>query len=149
LLGTHTQRVRLIDRLVARLRSSHLDRRLAEGASPESSVALALHAAWVARPSHLHQVARSLERVVSAAETSPTSQTVPGVPINREAVRRAKPDLEALSRRLQSVRLVNVRGVATTRMLLADGAGPLYHACRSRDLRAEVHLAFTQLDLVM
>jgi hypothetical protein len=148
--GTHTQRVRMSDRLVARFLASRLDRQLADGASPESSVALALHAAFVARPSQLDRLAHSLERLVSTAETSrPTSRAAVRVPVRREAVRRARPDLEALSRRLRSVELVNVRGVAMARLLLADGAGPLYRSCRSRDLRAEVNLALAQMDRVL
>ncbi|HXW79097.1 MAG TPA: hypothetical protein VEJ84_06335 [Acidimicrobiales bacterium] len=148
--GTHTQRVRLLDRLVARFLACRLDKRLAEGASPESTVALALHAAFVTRPSQLLPLARSLERLVSATETTlPNSGTVLSVPINRDALRRAKPDLEALSRRLRSVGLMNVRGVAMARLLLADGAGPLYQSCASRDLRDEVHLALAQMERVM
>ena len=150
LVGAHTQHVRLFDRIMARLSSSRLDTELANGASPESSVALALRAELLARPSQLHLLACSVERLVNTAETPTlTSHTGLRVPIVRDAVRGARAELEALSRRLRSPGLVNVRGVARARLLLTDGTGPLYQSSTSRDLRAEVELALAQMDCVI
>jgi len=61
------RRVRLRDRLLARMRAAALDAELAGGTSPESSVVLALHAVHLSRPSQRRLLAGSLRRVVASA----------------------------------------------------------------------------------
>jgi hypothetical protein len=48
--GLSVRHVRVRDRLKARIRAGALDRQLAEGTAPETSVALSLHASRVYEP---------------------------------------------------------------------------------------------------
>ena len=66
--GLGLRRVRLRDRVRARLRTSALDEQLAAGASPESSVALALHAGQLCRPQQRRLLARSLIEIARSCE---------------------------------------------------------------------------------
>src|SRR5580692_8979707 len=92
------RRVRVRDRLLARMRTSALDHQLAAGASPESSVPLALHAAYLCREDQRLLLARSLSEIAEASEV-PEGRRVKA-PISRQAVRRARAELAALVDRL-------------------------------------------------
>ena len=133
-LGLH--RVRWRDRLVARVRTSDLDRQLAAGAAPETSVPLALHAGRLCQPAERRTLARSLANIAAAAEApaGPRLKT----PICRPAVRRACAELAAVAGRLTSAGPVDVHGVARVRALLADGTGPLYRPAPPERLRHEL-----------
>jgi hypothetical protein len=137
------QRVRLRDRLRARLRAAELDNALAAGASPESDVALALHAGRLCRPGQRQLVARGLTRVAAAAGApTPRRNTVP---VCRPAVQRARDDLQAVLDRLDAGP-VDVRGVARIRTLLADGTGPLYRQSAPDRLRHDLRAALAAMD---
>src|SRR5258708_30899598 len=69
--------VRLWDRLLARLRASRLDRDLADGASPDATVALALRAQRLVRPRTRRDVARGAQRVPAAATQAPAAHPTP------------------------------------------------------------------------
>jgi hypothetical protein len=140
--GLAVQRVRLRDRVRSRVLATALDRQLAAGATPEASVALALHAARVYGPTQRRLLARSLTRIAS----EPASARV-GVPVDRVAVERARDELEAVADRLSADGPVSVRGVARIRLLLADGSGPLYRAARPEQLRRELCSTLAALDL--
>jgi hypothetical protein len=142
--GLLLQRVRLRDRLAARLRASSLDSELAAGTSPESSVRLALHAEHLHAGSQRRALARSLRRVGAASEpaTSPRAR----VPLDRVAVQRARPEIDAVADRLTSSEPVDARGVAWLRALLADGTGPLYRERVPGRLRRELAAALASLD---
>jgi hypothetical protein len=118
------RRVGWRDRVAARLRAGALDAALVAGASPESSVPLALHAEHLCARSQRRLLARSLRRLVAVSE-APATRRSP-VPINRVAVRRAGGELESLADRLAADGPVDVRGVAKLRALLSDGTGPFY-----------------------
>jgi hypothetical protein len=142
--GLSVRRVRVRDRLKARVRAGALDRQLVEGAGPDTSVALALHAARVYGPSQRRILARSLSRLAG----SPDSHSARlHVPVDHEAVRRAYGELEAVADRLDGEGPVSVQGVARIRLLLADGTGPLYRAARPEQLRRELQSALRALDL--
>src|SRR5271165_7361186 len=102
-------RVRLRDRLAARLRATALDRELAAGASPESSVALAVHAGHLCEPAQRRLLSHSLVRVVTDAE-SPESRRVTAL-VCRGAVREARAELVAVAERLLLPGPVGVHGV--------------------------------------
>jgi hypothetical protein len=142
--GIAARRVHLFDRLAVRLRASQLDSELAGGAAPESDFALALHAERLTRPSQRRALARSLQRIVSAAE--PSTSVRLRVPLCRDRVCDDRTELEALSDRLLLGGPVCVQGVAMVRVLLADGAGPLYRMRTARDLRAELSTAMAAMD---
>jgi hypothetical protein len=142
--GLAVQPVRLRDRVRARVRATALDRQLAAGATPEASVALALHAARVYGQTQRRLLARSLTRIAEASE--PASARV-GVPVDRVAVERARDELEAVADRLNADGPVSVRGVALIRLLLADGSGPLYRTAPPELLRRELCSTLEALDL--
>lgn len=122
------------DRILARLRATSLDHQLAAGTSPESSVQIALHAARLCRPEHRRRLAASLRAVAAAARGTRRTRA----PINRKSVRLAMAELETLSEWLESDEPIDVRGIALVRVLLGDGAGPLYHRTTPRLLQREL-----------
>ena len=142
--GLSVRHVRVRDRLTARLRAGTLDRQLAEGAAPETSVALSLHASRVYEPSQRHFLARSLIRLADSSD-APSARF--RVPVDHEALRRAYHELEAIADRLNRDGPVSVQGVARIRLLLADGTGPLFRAARPEQLRRELQSALAALDL--
>ncbi len=137
------QRVRLHDRLRARLRAGSLDRELAGGASPESSIDLALHAAHLCGSSQRRVLACTLSRIAVAADTR---GPLPAAPVCRSAVERARPELAAVVDRLAATGPVGVGGLARLRCLLADGSGPLYRASAPGRLRCELASALAALE---
>ena len=142
--GLGLRRVRWWDRVVVRARASALDQKLATGASPESSMALAVHAGRLCNPAQRRVLARSLARIVAASE-APAGHRL-AAPVCRPAVHRARAELAAVSGRLMTNGPVDVRGVARVRQLLADGTGPLYQSAPPDRLRHELAAALTALD---
>ena len=137
--------VRLRDRLSAAWHADALDRRLAEGASPEESVATALRA----RRLTSRRTRRSLARALDAALRNATTPAVAGVRHARlaaEGVAAAAPELAALRTRLLTQDITSVRGVAATRLLLVDGGGPVHDVRRVADLRGSVRRALAAFD---
>jgi hypothetical protein len=142
--GLGLQRVRVRDRLVARIRRPALDRELAAGASPESSVALAVHARYLCRPEQRRLLARSLTEIGAASGAPPARRL--HAPLALHAVARAGAELDAVVDRLAAADPVHVSGVARIRELLADGTGPLYRERRPGQLRAELLAALRAMD---
>jgi hypothetical protein len=140
------RRVRWRDRLVARLRSYHLDRRLAAGVPPERSAALSLRAARLIDPGAGADLGRRLQTVVAEADGRllPRARIAP----RRRAVLEAADELEALARRLAGPEPRAARGVAQARLLLVEGGGPLYSHRSGEDLPAAVRRARAALELI-
>jgi hypothetical protein len=61
-------------------------------------------------------------------------------------VKEARPELERLARRLADPDPVDARGVALTKALLSDGAGPLYWARSPESLGARLREALGALE---
>jgi len=61
-------------------------------------------------------------------------------------VREARPELERLARRLAEPDPVDPRGVALTKALLSDGAGPLFWDRSTESLEARLREAFAALE---
>jgi hypothetical protein len=125
------------DRLLARLRAFRLDHALADGASPEASVQLALRARLIARPRHQDDLARAVSRVLATSRQAPLAGR-PRVPVCRDRVTDCEDEFTELIGRLQAAGPVSVRGIAKVGMLLADASGPLYYRDSPDDLRARV-----------
>jgi hypothetical protein len=140
------RRVRLRDRLVARLRTYHLDRRLAAGVPPERSAALSLRAARLIHPSMGKALASRLQTIVAEAD----GRLLPRARIaaRRRAVFEAAHELDALARRLAGAEPRAARGVAQARLLLVEGGGPLYSHRSGEDLTAVVRRARAALELI-
>jgi hypothetical protein len=134
--GLGLRRVRVRDRLGVRIRRPALDRQLASGASPESNVALAVHARYLCRPEQRRLLARSLSEIGAASEATAASRL--RAPLALHAVAQARAELAAVVDRLAAAGPVDVCGVARIRNLLADGTGPLYRERRPGHLREEL-----------
>jgi len=125
------------DRIAVRLRAFSLDSDLAAGASPDSSVALALRAQMLVRPRYRRGLARSARRVLTAATQSPFGSRL-AVPVCRDRVAGSSEEFADLIRRLLAAGPVSARGVAQASVLVADASGPLYRRASAGDLRARV-----------
>jgi hypothetical protein len=144
--GMGLRRVRMRDRLLARIRAAALDAELAAGASPESSVVLALHAVHLSGPSQRRLLAGSLRRVAASADVPTRSRLK--APVCSPAVRHAGTELQAVIDRLAAAGPVSVRGVARVRCLLADGTGPIYRKSAPDRLRDELRAALAVMDRI-
>jgi hypothetical protein len=134
--AVRVRRVRLRDRLRARVRATALDQQLATGASPDSSVVLAVHAGHLCAPHQRRTLARSLTRLAAAADTATRPRLT--TPVCRPAIHRSGPEITAVVERLVATEPVSVQGVARVRRLLADGGGPLYRSATPGRLRREL-----------
>jgi hypothetical protein len=140
------RRVRLRDRIEARVRFHHLDRQLADGVPPERSAALSLRAHRLVDPAFGTALGRRLHAIVREAilHRVPRAQ----VAVRLAAVADLAAELDELARRLVSPLPPAVRGIAQVSMLLSDGAGPLYSSVAEEDLGAAVRRARAALELV-
>jgi hypothetical protein len=140
------RRVRLRDRVEARVRTHHLDRRLAEGVPPERSAALSLRARRLVEPAFGRALARRLHAIVREAVVRrvPRAQ----VAVRLAAVGELTAEFDELARRLLGPRPPAVRGVAQVSVLLGDGSGPLYSTWAREDLGAAVRRARAALELI-
>ncbi len=136
---------RLRDRLAARLRGTSLDRQLAAGSSPDASVPLALRARFLERGSTRMSLARRLAEVLTDAGREHVFVTT-RMPVCRRKVLLARPQLEALGRRLLAPGPVAPEGVALARRLLHDGAGPVYARPDADDLAVAAEAACQALE---
>jgi hypothetical protein len=142
--GLGLRRVRWRDRLLVRARASALDHDLAAGASPDANVPLAVHARRLCEPGQRRVLARSLARIVAAAD-APTARRL-RAPVCRPAVQGARAELAAVAGRLRATGPVDVHGMARIRTLLADGTGPLYRSAAPEQLRNELTAVLHALD---
>jgi len=139
------RRVRLRDRVIARLRAHTLDAALAEGTPPERNAALALRARRLVDPKTPALLARALQRVLRDAWLP---QIMPArMPTRRDAVRAAAAEIDDLARRLVAPAPPAVRGIAQVGLLVSDGTGPLYSSRGGEDLVAAVRRARAALEV--
>ena len=130
-------------RIVAHLRAGHFDRILAVGAPPHPDSALAVHAVRLTSRAEREAVARALRRAADDAG-HPTATLTLRVPLHWSNVAAASELIDAVTLRLHSPRPVGVRGMARLRVLLSDGAGPLYRYGRG-DLIGRLGAALAEL----
>jgi hypothetical protein len=135
--------VRLRDRLRVRLGAVQLDRLLAAGEPPEVSPAMELRARDLIGPRTRRRMGRALQQVARQGDRKPS---VVRAPTSRGAVAEAREELGLLAARLLAPAPVEARGVAQVRLLLSDGAGPLYWARRSGELRRRINEAREALE---
>jgi hypothetical protein len=134
--------------LRARLRTwcagTELDCRLAQGASPDSSVPLSIRARRLMRPKNRRCIARGLRRVASSASASPH----PGqrqVPLARAEIRECSRLMEELAGLLDGGQPVDPRGIARAELLLSEGNSPLYKAASGERLEPALRRAIDDL----
>jgi hypothetical protein len=140
------QRSRARERLCARLGARQLDVALANGASPDSSPALSLHAHALISATTRRDLSRAVRNLLRDAER-PHHPGDPRVPICRRKVLQARDALEELADYLLADGPVDARGVAQVRLLLRDGSGPVFTRRGADDLRQPLRAAFEALEL--
>jgi hypothetical protein len=137
-------RVRARDRLSARLFAWRLDEALAAGACPDASVPLSLRAGRLIGLSTRRRLSREIDRVIRDARR-------PVSPHDREFARwqlTIAPSTSLLHRLrswLAGWEPVEAGGVAWVRLLLRDGAGPLYDSPDPETLAASLRVALARL----
>jgi hypothetical protein len=115
-----------LPRLRVWFRRYSLDRRLADGADAGESPELSCRAAQLLSERTRRRLAVWLESTLQDAQRPPRRSSA-ALPLDRDAIRTARPELLSLARDLAEVREpVEVRGVARAQLLLSDGASPLY-----------------------
>ena len=125
--------------------SGSLDRRLAGGCLPESSVLLAARAQRLVSPAMRRKLVDDWEQIVDLARMPPPVRC-PHVPVCRHRVEAAEPELNEMLSFLLAPRPTAVRGVAMVRVLLSNGAGPLFNRHCPTELRAALRAATAALD---
>jgi hypothetical protein len=132
---------------VSHVRAAGLDRDLAAGASPDACALLALRAQVLVQPSMRRLLARRVRQVLAEATGEDALRFLdPRIPIQRNRVVDAADALQALIECLLLPGPLPARGVAMARLVLTDGAGPLYNPSAADDLRARVLAAVEQLE---
>ena len=139
-----TRRVRVRDRLAARLQPFSLDAELARGVSPDASVRLVLRGHRLISPAVRQSVARSPQRAIRDAHAG--RRRMSAVALRRGAVIDAAPRIETLARRLAAPGPVGVAGVAAARMLIVEARSPLYAARAPDTLEVAVERALAALE---
>ena len=124
-LGLTLRRSRRWARMAARVLAPTLDRRLADGQAPESSVLLAVRAQALVSPGLRRRDARLWGQLVKRASRPPVMRS-PRTPLNRVAIGGCATRLSEVRSRLGEPGPVSARGVAMVNRLLRDGTGPLY-----------------------
>jgi hypothetical protein len=119
------------------LHQHRLDRELADGLPVDSSPQHELRAAQLTDRRSRAMLARSLRRLVIAAQSRPHGLS-PVIAPARSAVLPCETEMVALAERIDSDTPVAAAALARTRLLLADGCGPLYNRATRRSLETEL-----------
>lgn len=140
------RRAGLVARLTAHCRKATLDRALANGASPEASVALELRARTLVSTTTRLALLSNVETLVTITHR-PAPLGSRWAIVSTPRVRRVATDLDRLAAALSEPRPAAVRGIALVRMLLTDGDSPLYGSPVSsvEDLQRAIQLAIDHL----
>jgi hypothetical protein len=131
--------------LAAQWYAGQLDRRLAQGTSPNATALLAIHAERITGPRGRARVAEGLARARRDAHAAHSGFSA-AIPPHASEVRAARTVLETLERRLLAPEPVTPRGVALLRVLLTDGAGPLYRPGEPGVLGSDLRAAAAALE---
>ena len=132
-------------RLMAYLRRWSLDEALAEGARPDSDPALRWRARQLTSIAERRAIARALNGAIKRADRP--ERWSAAAPVAHASVRAARESLDGLAHDLVRPGEVSARGVAAARVLVADGASPLWGNSEPRDLLDAVEAARIGLNL--
>jgi hypothetical protein len=130
-------------RVIAQLFPTTFDKQLAAGVAPEPGSVLAAHVSRLASARERRGLAEALHHDVCEIHSRPTRMSAT-IPVDRSAVAAAVGLIDQVVQRLTGPRPVSARGVARLRLLLSDGAGPMYWP-GDRDLSAELRAVLAQL----
>ena len=118
----------LLTRLRTKLRSRHLDRALAAGASPSESDELSLRAKQLATANG--RLANAIEHLILRSELDPRfdvpQSPLMRTPFNRANIRANRASVRRLADVLRDPKSRSVRGLAMASVLVKDKGGPLY-----------------------
>ena len=135
------RRLRPWHRMLARCTAARLDRGLAAGTSPETSISFAARAIQLTSGKFRGELATSLQRILAAAGeppalivSRPVAACPPRMPLCRARISRSAAPLAKLAACLTAPGPVPAQGVAMVSRLLADGMGPLYRDACGDDL---------------
>jgi hypothetical protein len=128
-----------------RLHGGRLDHQLARGLHPASSQELQLHARRLTSRAKRASIADALEEILEFASRPPTFSA--RVPPRRAAVLAARPDIELLAAELRADERCRAGGVALAKLLITDGASPMYGQGPEEELLAAVREAYRALRL--
>jgi len=135
------RRLRPWHRMLARFTAARLDRELAAGTSPETSVSLAARAMQLTSMKFRRDLATSVRQILAAAEGPATALLwaagavpPPRVQLCRARISPSAVPLAKLAGYLAAPGPLPVQGVAMVSRLLADGTGPLYREASGDDL---------------
>jgi hypothetical protein len=117
------------NRLRARLFAGRYDQQIEDGLSPLPGSPLDLHGARLISARERNDLAGALRQAVVDADSTPVPFH-PRVRVASAAVLHCAEVIEAVHDRLTDPFPVRARGIARLRMLLSDGAGPLYRSGR-------------------
>jgi hypothetical protein len=139
------RRSRRWDRILARLLASSLDRQLAAGRAAESTHLLATRAHELASAPLRRELGRDFDHLLELVHGAVVPRS-PRVLVSRESITDVEPELREMLTKLTTPLPTSARGVAMVRILLTDGAGPLYNRSCSTSLRSAIQAAAAQLD---
>jgi hypothetical protein len=140
------ERSSAVSRVRARVCARQLDRALARGISPDSRAGLSVHAHELIGVRARSTLSRSIRRLLDDA-LHPLRPLSFNVPVCRSKVLRSRRTLEELAERLAGDEPLNACGVARLRLLLSDGAGPLYVHGHADDLEPALQGAIAALEV--
>ena len=138
------QRPSLTARLTARVRAGRYDRLLSVGVTPEPGSPLAAHCARLTSTTERYAIARSLRRAVRDGHDHTPTTWSSRIPLNVANITAAEELIDRVTQRLHSPRSISARGMARLRLVLSDGAGPLYRFGRG-DLPGRLGAALAEL----
>jgi hypothetical protein len=144
--GHQKRRERLRARLLVAWRGAELDRQLARGVEPHSSLLLELRAGKLTSARGRRRLADGLERTYRRAQTASSPRFTATVPPNVPELLDAQPVLITIERRLRSSAPVGARGVAMIHTLLTNGASPLYQVGHPGELASDLRAAAAALE---
>ena len=130
-------------RLVSRVRSGHIDRLLADGATVHPGTPVAMRADRLVSIPEREAVARALRRCVADAHCG-SPLTSSRIEVNGPEIVGAESIIDSITLRLHSPRPVSAQGMAMLRILLTAGGSPLYRYGRG-DLPRQLAAAFDAL----
>jgi len=134
--GLSQARVRVRDRLSARLHASRLDAVLSDMTAAESTVPLALHAQRLVRGPSRCMLVGAIDRLLGRA--SGERRVPSAVPVSADRMRACGNELRQIRDLLASGGPVAASGVAKMRLLVSDASSPLYGRGRPEELSARL-----------
>ena len=140
------RRARAGSRLRAHVCARRLDRALAAGIPPDSRADLSVRAHGLIGSRERLALASAIRRVIDESEQAVRPMSF-SVPICRRKVWRSRRALGDILERLLAAEPLDARGVAQIRLLLSDGAGPLYAYPHADDLEPALARAVAALDV--